>query len=166
MAHRTTRKKYSSTTTISREDHELGQTTPWLRGRLRSKKFRLLAKQFIRTIRRKYFDYFTFNIVDCGVNCGLIRSGARRRGLVQTIGNVQGLDINSPRSAEITLQTCDFDDISNTAITITLGGSTTTSSPIVVVILRHQLDYVCDYLNYFVFNFVAYGRVYAAPDKS
>jgi hypothetical protein len=108
MAHRTTRKKYSSTTTISREDHELGQTTPWLRGRLRSKKIRLLAKQFIRTIRRKYFDYFTFNIVDCGVNCGLIRLGARRRALAQTIGNARGLDINSPLSVEAHTQDLQF----------------------------------------------------------
>jgi hypothetical protein len=29
----------------------------------------------------KYFDYFVFNIVDYGVNCGLLRSGARRRAL-------------------------------------------------------------------------------------
>jgi hypothetical protein len=48
----------------------------------------------------KYFDNFIFNIVDCGVNCGLLRSGARRRTLVQTIGNARGLDINSSRSAE------------------------------------------------------------------
>jgi hypothetical protein len=40
---------------------------------------------------------------------------------------------------KLTLKTYDFVDISNTAITITLGGSTTTSPPIVVVILRHQL---------------------------
>jgi hypothetical protein len=50
-----------------------------------------------RTIwRKKYFDYFVFKIVDCG----LIRSGARRRTLAQTIGNARGLNINSPRSAE------------------------------------------------------------------
>jgi hypothetical protein len=40
------------------------------------------------------------------------------------------------------LKTYDFVDISNTAISATLGGSTTTSPPIVVMILRHQLDYV------------------------
>jgi hypothetical protein len=39
---------------------------------------------------------FVFNIVDCG----LLRSRARRRALAQTIGNARGLDINSPRSAE------------------------------------------------------------------
>jgi hypothetical protein len=49
----------------------------------------------------KYFDYFVFNIIDyIYVNCGLSRSGARRRALAQTIGNARGLDINSPRSAE------------------------------------------------------------------
>jgi hypothetical protein len=48
----------------------------------------------------KYFDYFVFNIVDYSVNCGLPRSGARRRALAQTIGNARGLDINSPRSAK------------------------------------------------------------------
>jgi hypothetical protein len=49
----------------------------------------------------KYFDYFVFNIIDyISVNCGLVRSGARRRALAQTIGNARGLDINSPLSAE------------------------------------------------------------------
>jgi hypothetical protein len=48
----------------------------------------------------KYFDYFVFNIVDCGINCGLPCSGARRCALAQTIGNARGLDINSPRSVE------------------------------------------------------------------
>jgi hypothetical protein len=43
---------------------------------------------------------------------------------------------------KLTLKTCDFVDISNTAIPAVLGGSTTTSPPIVVVILRQQLDYV------------------------
>jgi hypothetical protein len=43
---------------------------------------------------------------------------------------------------KITLKTCDFVDISNTVIPTALGGSTTTSLPIMVVILRHQLDYV------------------------
>jgi hypothetical protein len=43
---------------------------------------------------------------------------------------------------KITLKTCDIVDISNTAIPITLGGSTTASPPIAVVILRQQLDYV------------------------
>jgi hypothetical protein len=58
---------------------------------------------------------------------------------------------------KITLKTCDFIDISNTAIPKALGGSTTTSPPIVVVILRQQLDYII----------VDYGRAdHAAPDKS
>jgi hypothetical protein len=46
----------------------------------------------------KYFDYFVFSIVDCGINSGLPRSGARHRALAQTIGNARGLDINSPLS--------------------------------------------------------------------
>jgi hypothetical protein len=40
------------------------------------------------------------------------------------------------------LKNCDFIDISNATIPTTLGGSTTTLPPIMVVILRHQLDYV------------------------
>jgi hypothetical protein len=48
----------------------------------------------------KYFDYFVFNIVDYGVNCGLLCSGVRRRALAQTLSNDRGLDINSPLSAE------------------------------------------------------------------
>jgi hypothetical protein len=76
---------------------------------------------------------------------------------VQTIGNARGLDINSPRSAENHLKTCDFVDISNATIQITLGGSTTTSPPIVIEILRQQLVYVI----------VVYSRAdRAAPDKS
>jgi hypothetical protein len=54
--------------------------------------------------RKKYFDYFIFNIVDYGVNCGLLHSGARCRALAQTIGNAQGLDINSPWSTKNHLQ--------------------------------------------------------------
>jgi hypothetical protein len=59
---------------------------------------------------------------------------------------------------KIKLKTCDFIDISNTAIPTTLGGSTTTSPPIVVVILRQQLAYL---------YIIDYGRaVHAAPDES
>jgi hypothetical protein len=43
---------------------------------------------------------------------------------------------------KITLKTCDFVDISDTTIPTALGGSTTTSPPIVVLTLRQQLDYV------------------------
>jgi hypothetical protein len=43
---------------------------------------------------------------------------------------------------KITFKTCNFVDISNTAIPTALGGSTTTSPPIVGTILRQQLDYV------------------------
>jgi hypothetical protein len=81
------------------------------------------------------FDYFIFNIVDFGVNYDLPRSGACRRVLMQTIGNAQGLDINSPRSAKITFKTLHFIDISNATIPTALGGSTTTLPPIVIVIL-------------------------------
>jgi hypothetical protein len=52
------------------------------------------------------------------------------------------------------LKTYDFIDISNMTIPTALGGSTTPSPPIVIVILRQQLDNVI--LDY----------VYAAPDKS
>jgi hypothetical protein len=56
---------------------------------------------------------------------------------------------------KLTLKTCDFIDISNATISTTLGGSTTASPPIVVAILRQQLD------------IVDYGRAdHAAPDKS
>jgi hypothetical protein len=48
------------------------------------------------TRRKKYFDYFIFKIVDCG----LIPSGTRRCALAQTIGNARGLDMNSSWSAE------------------------------------------------------------------
>jgi hypothetical protein len=50
--------------------------------------------------QRKYFDYFVFNIVDYGINCGLLRSGACCWALIQTISNARGLDINSPLSTE------------------------------------------------------------------
>jgi hypothetical protein len=40
------------------------------------------------------------------------------------------------------LKTCDFIDICNATISTALGGSTTTSPSIVIVILRQQLDYI------------------------
>jgi hypothetical protein len=43
---------------------------------------------------------------------------------------------------KITFKTYDFVDISNATIPTALGGSITTSPPIVIVILRQQLDYV------------------------
>jgi hypothetical protein len=59
---------------------------------------------------------------------------------------------------KITLKTCDFVGITNTAIPTTLGGSITTSPPIVVVILRQQLTYL---------YIIDYGRInHAATDKS
>jgi hypothetical protein len=99
----------------------------------------LTTRRTARTTRKKYFDYFVDYIC---VNYGLPRSGARRRTLAQTFGNARGLDINSPRSAENHLKTCDFIDIRNATIPTALGGSTTTSPPIVDMILRQQLDYV------------------------
>jgi hypothetical protein len=58
---------------------------------------------------------------------------------------------------KITFKTYDFVDISNAAIPTALGGSTTASPPIVIVILRQHLDYVI----------VDYGRADdGTPDKS
>jgi hypothetical protein len=58
---------------------------------------------------------------------------------------------------KITFKTYDFVDISNATIPTALGGSIATSPPIVIVILRQQLNYVI----------VDYGHVdHAAPDKS
>jgi hypothetical protein len=59
---------------------------------------------------------------------------------------------------KLTLKTCDFIGISNATIPTALGGSTATSPPIVVAILRQQLVslYIIDY-----------GRTDdGAPDKS
>jgi hypothetical protein len=87
--------------------------------------------------KKKYFDYFVFNIVDyIRVDCDLPRSGAlviaHSRKLSATLGGS-----TSTRSGvrKITLKTCDFIDISNMTISTALEGSTTTSPPIVVVIL-------------------------------
>jgi hypothetical protein len=55
-----------------------------------------ISTTLLGQFKEKYFDYFVFNVV----YSGLIRSGARRRALVQTIGNARGLDINSPLSAK------------------------------------------------------------------
>jgi hypothetical protein len=52
------------------------------------------------TRRKKYFDYFVFKIVECGLPC----SGARHHALAQTINNTRGFDINLPLSAENHLQ--------------------------------------------------------------
>jgi hypothetical protein len=43
---------------------------------------------------------------------------------------------------KLILKIYDFVDISNMMIPIALGGSTTASPPIVIVILRQQLDYI------------------------
>jgi hypothetical protein len=58
---------------------------------------------------------------------------------------------------KLILKIYDFIDISNATISTVLGGSTTASPPIVIVILRQQLDYII----------VDYGRAdHAAPDKN
>jgi hypothetical protein len=93
-------------------------------------------------LEEKYFDYFVLNIIDYGVNCGLIRSGlvvAHSRKLSATLGDSIS---TCPGAWKITLKTYDFVDISNATIPTAFGGSTTTSPPIVIVILRQQLDYV------------------------
>jgi hypothetical protein len=43
---------------------------------------------------------------------------------------------------KLILKTYDFVDISNATIATALGGSTSTLPPIMIVILRQQLDYV------------------------
>jgi hypothetical protein len=59
---------------------------------------------------------------------------------------------------KITLKTRDFVDISNTVIPTALGGSTTTSPSIVVVIPRQQLAYL---------YIIDYGHTdHAASNKS
>jgi hypothetical protein len=66
------------------------------------KEINKLIKNTTGQLGEKYFDYFIFNIV----NCGLQRSGARHHALARTIGNARGLDITSPLSArKITLKT-------------------------------------------------------------
>jgi hypothetical protein len=58
---------------------------------------------------------------------------------------------------KLILKTCDFIGISNATISTALGGLTTASPPIMIVILRQQLDYII----------VDYGRSdHVAPDKS
>jgi hypothetical protein len=79
---------------------------------------------------------------------------AQSRKLSATLG---GSTSPRPGVRKLILKTYDFVDISNTEIPTTLGGSTTTSHSIVVLILRQQLDYVI----------VDYGPAdHAAPDKS
>jgi hypothetical protein len=63
---------------------------------------------------------------------------------------------------KIILKTCDFIDISNATIPTALGGLTTTSPPIVIVILRQQLDYVFVYLYIIDYGRADHGH---APDK-
>jgi hypothetical protein len=59
---------------------------------------------------------------------------------------------------KLTFKTHDFIDISNATIPTALGDLTTTSPPIVVVILRQQLAYL---------YIIDYGRADdGAPDKS
>jgi hypothetical protein len=66
-------------------------------------------------------------------------AAARSHKLSATLG---GSTSTRPGVQKIILKTYDFVDISNATIPTALGGSTTTPSPIVVMILRQQLDYV------------------------
>jgi hypothetical protein len=124
---------------------------------LEEKKNRLLAGLRGYSEEKIYFDYFVFSIVDCSVNCGLIRSGAHCHALAQSIGNARGLDINSPLSVENHPQDLRFRRHQQHGDPNSARGSITASPPIVIVILRQQLDYVI----------VDYNRAdHAAPDKS
>jgi hypothetical protein len=109
-------------------------------------------------LEEKNFDYFVFNIVDYGVNCGLLRSGAHRRALAQTIDNVLGARHQLARECGKSPSRSTISSISATRrFQTTLGGSTTTSPPIADMILRQQLNYVI----------IDYGRAdRGAPDKS
>jgi hypothetical protein len=55
---------------------------------------------------------------------------------------LEGSTSTRPGVRKITLNIYNFVDISNMTIPTALGGSTTTSPSIVIVILRQQLDYV------------------------
>jgi hypothetical protein len=66
-------------------------------------------------------------------------SPATTRKLSATLG---GSTSTRPWVRKLTLKTCDFIDVSSATIPATLGGSTTASPPIMIVILRQQLDYV------------------------
>jgi hypothetical protein len=100
-----------STSTSSYDKTRRFQWSPWVTriARNNSEKNILTTTACCLTARttqreKKYFNYFVFNIVDCG----LLRSGARHYALAQTIGNARGLDINSPRSAEAHTQDLRF----------------------------------------------------------
>jgi hypothetical protein len=64
---------------------------------------------------------------------------ARLRKLSTTLGVST---LTRPGVRKLTLKTRDFIDINNATIPTALGGSTTTLPPIVIMILRQQLDYV------------------------
>jgi hypothetical protein len=109
-----------------------------------------------RQLEEKYFDYNGVS-PDCSDNpkknisttssstssttaCharGLAAAYSRK--LSVTLG---GSTSTRPGVRKITFKTCDFIDISNATISTTLGGSTTVPPPIVIAILRQQLDYV------------------------
>jgi hypothetical protein len=112
-----------------------------------------------RTTWRKYFDYFVFSIVDyIYVNCGLLRSGARRRALMKLSAMLGASTSTHPWVRTLILKTYDFVDINNATIPTTLGGLTTTPPPIVAVTLWQQLAYL---------YIIDYGRANdGAPDKS
>jgi hypothetical protein len=61
------------------------------------------------------------------------------RKLSATLG---GSTSTRPGVRKITFKSYDFVDISNATIPTALGGTTATLPPIVIMILRHQLEYV------------------------
>jgi hypothetical protein len=127
---------------VSREDHKLPQEISWKQSNCFD------YSPAAGTTRRKYLDYFIFKIVDyiaplCASAVPHHARGlaaAHSRKLSTTLG---GSTSTRPGVRKFTFKTCDFVDISNATIPTALGGSTATSPPIVIVILRQQLDYVC-----------------------
>jgi hypothetical protein len=118
--------------------------------RLAKKKFQLVRmkinqdttaklSKLLGQLGENYFDYFTFNIVDCSVNCGLLHSGARRCALTNYRQWSGGSTSTRPGVQKLTLKAYDFIDISNTTISTALRGSTTTSPLIMIVILQQPL---------------------------
>jgi hypothetical protein len=107
--------------------------------------------QTARTTRRIFFDYFVFNIVDYIAPLRASAVPCYARGLAVVHSRKLSATLGGSTSTrlgvwKLTIKTSDFINISNTAIPTALGGSTTTLPPIVVVILRQQLDYaILDY---------------------
>jgi hypothetical protein len=110
-----------------------------LREQLQAKIFRLLAG-LLGQLEEKYFDYFVFNIIDyiaplcaSAVPCYAWELVVAHSRIRQRSGARHQL---APECGKSPSKTCNFVNISNTVIPTTLEGSTTTSPPIVIVILR------------------------------